>query len=219
MSFVTSQSFWSQTRSDSIEQKFRALFLARRCNSSHLARLSRVKWIASNCGWSTSKQNRRGRLIGDGLPRRRGAISSSPGAQSKVAISLSLNSAPLPVWRRRVSARLVEVRRVCFSRQPLGACFEGALRRHYRQVDLSKCSRFLADGTFLSVSMPPCACNARRRLFFFWFCALQISSHKDLNTALIMFNLSQGAYPPPHSFVEMDDGTCPVKVLKWLKWH
>lgn len=64
MSFVTLQSFGSQAESNSIEQKFRALFLARRCNLSHLARLSRVKWIASNCGWSTSKQNRRGRLIG-----------------------------------------------------------------------------------------------------------------------------------------------------------
>lgn len=83
--------FWNKTETKFIKQKFRMLFLRHQCNLSHLGRLSGLKWIASNCGWPTSKQNRLNQLIRDRLVKWRVAISLSPDREVKVAISLSLN--------------------------------------------------------------------------------------------------------------------------------
>lgn len=90
--------FYNKTKTKFIKQKFRMLFLHRQCNLSRLGKLSPVKWIASNCGWPTSKQNRLNPLIRDRLVRWRVAISLSLGREFKLAISLSLN---LPVFSVR----------------------------------------------------------------------------------------------------------------------
>lgn len=58
---------WNKTETKFIKQNFRMLFLPHQCNLSCLGKLSQVKWIASNCGWPTSKQNRPNQLIRDRL--------------------------------------------------------------------------------------------------------------------------------------------------------
>lgn len=88
---------WNTTKTKFIKQKFRMLFLPHQCNSSCLAKLSRVKWIASNCGWPTSKQNRLNKLIRERLVKWRAAISLSLGRELNVAIFLSLNFPVLSV--------------------------------------------------------------------------------------------------------------------------
>lgn len=73
------------------------LFLPRQCNLSRLGKLSPVKWIARNCGWPITKQNRLNQLIRDRLVKWRVAISLSLSRELKVAISLSLNLPVFPV--------------------------------------------------------------------------------------------------------------------------
>lgn len=71
--------FSLKTKTKFIKQKFRVLFISLQCNSSHLVKLSRLKWIASNCGWPTSKQNWLKELIRGKLVKQRVAISLSLG--------------------------------------------------------------------------------------------------------------------------------------------